>query len=611
MGFPLKFWADEGMFGTMKMNMTPTLKSIAFLKDVPQRAMRAAGKEARWFSLPAGKPLFVAGELADTIYFVLSGSLGAFSVNPTGGLDFVGHIRAGEPVGEMALFLGGIDLDGDGTVDDHPHTGSVYALRDSEVMAISRAGWERMVKAEPELMEAMMRVVLTRLGKAGQRNQRTAPKVFTLVSTSPTIDLSLRGRALKRACEAMGLTAVVVGEDEGDEKPAAFFDDLEQRHDVVILTSRIADSSWYRLSIRQADRIWVVGRADAKPSDPLLPDDDSPARALKLVDVVLLHSGTERQAAKPADWVKAAGASRIFHWTGVDGKDCDRLARIMCGISVGLVLSGGGARAYSHIGVVKAMREMGIPIDFIGGASMGSVIAGCVALGWSDDEIDYRIRKAFVESNPLGDYTLPVVGMVKGRRVDARLREHFGEAEIGDLELPFFATTTELNSGQTRVLRSGKLRHALRASISLPGILPPVVDGDELLVDGAVLNNFPVDTMRDLHRGYIIGSDVTRQPKGLNADEFAHPPSFLSWVLGHGFSSAPPIAGLLMRTATIRSNTAFGHDITDNLVLPELIDTELRDWEAYDATVESGYEAAKSSLKDFKLVANLPERQKA
>ncbi len=592
------------MFGPMAANITPTLNSISFLKDVPQRAMRAAGKEARWFSLPAGQPLFVAGEPADCIYFVMSGALGAFNMNSSGGLDFIGHIRSGEPVGEMALFLGGIDLDGDGAPDDHPHSGSVYALRDSEVMAISRKGWQRLVKAEPELLEAMIRVILRRLGKAGQRNARTAPKVFTLVATSPTIDLSLRSNALQNAAERLGFKAVVIDEDEGDEKPAAFFDELERNHDLVILISRIGDNNWFRLSMRQADRIWVMGRADAKPSTPLMPDDHSPARALKLVDVVLLHSGHERRAAKPREWANAAGASRIFHWTRIDGVDCDRLARVMCGVSVGLVLSGGGARAYSHIGAIKAIRELGFPIDFAGGASMGAVVAGCVALGWSDDQIEYSIRKAFVESNPLGDYTLPVVGMVKGHRVNARLKEHFGEAEIGDLSIPFFATATELNSGSTRIIRSGLLRDALRATISLPGILPPIVQGDDILVDGAVLNNFPVDTMRDMHRGFIIGSDVTREPQGLNAEEFSHPPSFLKWVMGHGFSSPPPIAGLLMRTATIRADSTFGHDITDVLVLPDLKDVELRDWRAYDATVEAGYNAAKSALQSSAMMTN-------
>lgn len=577
----------------MQIPLNPDLKTIPLLKDISQRAMRSAGKEARWFSLPAGQPLFLAGELADSIYFVVSGALGAFGP----GNDFVGHIRAGEPVGEMALFLGGTDQNGDGVREDKPHTGSVYALRDSEVVALSRAGWNKLVKSEPELLEGMIRIILRRLGRTGQRNVATVPKVYTLLATSPTIDLRLRSRALREALMRFGQKVAIIDEVQGHEKPAAFFDELEQNNDTVILIAAIGDTSWFKLATRQADRIWVLARGDARPSVPLMPEETSPAQRLKLVDVLLLHPGAERRAADPQEWLAAAGANRLFHWFGDSDADAMRLARVMAGRSVGIVLSGGGARAYSHIGAIRAIREKGIPIDFAGGASMGAVLAACVAMGWSDSEIDYRIRKAFVESNPLGDYNLPVVGMVRGKRVNARLEEHFGETEISDLKIPFFALSTNLTSGKVHIHRSGKLRTALRATISLPGILPPVVDGEDILVDGAVLNNFPVDCMRDLQQGFVIGSDVSGQPEGLNKEEFVRPLNFWQWVARNGFSSPPPIAGLLMRAATVRNDPKFGHDQADLIILPDLPGIELRDWTAYDAAVEAGYVAAKAALE--------------
>lgn len=583
----------------MQIPPNPDLKTIPLLKDVSQRAMRSAGKEARWFSLPAGQPLFLAGEMADSIFFVVSGTLGAFNSNN----EFVGHIRPGEPVGEMALFLGGVDTNGDGKTEDKPHTGSVYALRDSEVVALSRTGWNRLVKSEPELLEGMIRIILRRLGRTGQRDMATVPKVYTLLATSPTIDLRMRARALREALMKFGQKVAIIDEVQGDEKPAAFFDALEQNNDTVILIAAIGDTSWFRLATRQADRIWVLARGDARPSVPLMPEDTSPAQRLKLVDVLLLHPGTERRAARPQEWLDATGANRLFHWFGDSDADAMRLARVMAGRSVGIVLSGGGARAYSHIGAIRAIREKGIPIDFAGGASMGAVVAACVAMGWDDNEIEWRIRKAFVESNPLGDYNLPVVGMVKGKRVNARLLEHFGETDITDLKIPFYALSTNLTSGKVHLHRSGSLRQALRATISLPGILPPVVDGDDIFVDGAVLNNFPVDMMRDLHQGFIIGSDVSGQPEGLNREEFARPLSFWQWVARNGFSSPPPIAGLLMRAATVRNDPRLGQDMADVLVLPDLPGIELRDWTAYDAAVEAGYVAAKAALEASEIPA--------
>ena len=591
-------------FRPMSLDIAPTLKTIPFLEDVPKRALKAAGREARWFSLPAGWELFRAGDISTSIYFVLSGSLGTFRTMPDGRSELIGHVRAGEPVGEMALFEGAIDEDGDGAPDNAPHTSSVYALRDAEILEISRKGFDRLVKAEPEILTAMIRLMLSRLRESRKPTRRNAPKVFALVATSPTIDLSLRARSLKAALDRFGLKSRIIDEREGTDQPTGYFDELEAENDVVMLVSAVGDSAWYRLSVRQADRIWVFGRADARPSNPLMPEDDSPARSLKLVDVILLHHSSERRASRPVEWLDAAGAARLFHWRGMEGPACDRLARIMAGRSVGLVLSGGGARAYAHIGVVRAFREEGVPIDFVGGASMGAVVAGCVAMGWDDAEIDMRIRKAFVESNPLGDFHLPVVSMVRGKRVNTRLHEHFGDAEIGDLEIPFFAVSTNLSDGTYRVHRCGQLRKALRATISLPGILPPVVHEGEVLVDGAVLNNFPTDVMRELHRGLVVGSDVARAPEGLRADDFANPPGFLRWVWKNGFSAAPPIAGLLMRSATVSVNPTAGRELVDLLIVPELRDIELRDWEAYEEAVEAGYEAAKGllaqgSLQDY------------
>lgn len=585
------------MFFSMGKEFAPSLKNIPFLKDAPARALRAAGKEATWFSVPAGSPLFKVGEISDSIYFVLSGSLGTFRHTSDGNNEFIGHIRVGEPVGEMALFIGSVDEDGDGEADKAPHALSVYALRDTEMLEISRAGFRRLIKAEPEILEAMIRLILLRLRRAGSRSEGAEPRVFGLVAASPTIELSLRAEALQKSLARMGVKAAIIDEEMGDDKPPTFFDEIEAKNDIVLLISPVADTYWYRTVVRQADRIWVIGRADARPSHPLMPEDKSPIRSFKLVDVVLLHHGGERKASRPAEWMDAAGAVRVFHWSKMEGPACDSLARVMAGRSVGLVLSGGGARAYAHIGAIRAMRERGIPIDFVGGTSMGGVIAACVAMGWDDDEIDRRIRKAFVESNPLGDYNLPVVGMVRGRRVNNRLKEHFGDAEIGDLRMPFFAVSTNLTDGNHFVHRRGLVWKALRASIALPGILPPVVDEGDLLVDGGVMNNYPVEVLRDLHRGYIIGSDVTRVRRGLNSDDFIDPPGFFSWVMRHGFSAPPPIAGLLMRAATVSTTPTEGRSLTDVMILPELDDVELRDWKAYDQAVEAGYDAAVKALE--------------
>jgi NTE family protein len=329
----------------------------------------------------------------------------------------------------------------------------------------------------------------------------------------------------------------------------------------------------------------------------LPPEEPSPARQFRLVDVILLHHGMDRKAATTDEWRLACEASRLFHWRGVDDADAARLARVVARRAIGLVLSGGGARGYAHIGVIRALREAGLPFDMVGGTSIGAVIAACAAMGWDDNEIEERIRKAFVETNPIGDYVLPVVGLVRGRRVEDRLREHFGETLIEDLQVPFFAVSTNLVAGDIRVHRAGLLRNALRASISLPGILPPVLDGPHaLLVDGAVLKNFPVDILREMHRGPIIGVDVARRDT-IDPEDFRDPPGFLGWVAAHGFQTAPPIASLLMRAATLAIDPWEGRSGADLLIAPEMADMDMKDWKRFDEVVAAGYEAAVAALQ--------------
>ena len=503
-------------------------------------------------------------------------------------MELVGHIRPGEPVGEMSLIAG------------EPHEHAVYALRDTELLSISRSGFMSLVRSDPRILEKITRVIMVRMRQARKKVSRASePRVFGLLATSPTIDLKLRGRQLAASLQSMGLRVAIVGE-EAVGMPASYFDELEARNDIVLLLATIGDSPWFKLTQRHSDRIWVFARADARPSTPLLRDDPSPARQFRLVDVVLLHHGAERPVATTAEWQRAAEAARIFHWNGVGDEDCRRLARVMSGKSVGIVFSGGGARAYAHIGVIKALREAACPIDFVGGSSMGAIVGAGLACGWSDHEIDWRIRKAFVETNPLSDYRLPVVALVKGHKVDARLKEHFGERLIEDLPLPFFAVSTNLTQGTFQVHTQGLLREAMRATISLPGILPPFVADRQVLVDGAVLNNFPVDVMLDVHRGRIIGVDVAQAPEGLSADDFIDPPGFFGWTAAHGFKAAPPIANLLMRAATISINPNAHRGLTDILIAPELPGIELRDWRDYEAAVEGGYESMKQALSELK-----------
>lgn len=557
---------------------------IPFLRSAPKSVLKELAQHARWYSVPGGFPLFLENESAETMWFVRSGSLGAFRNNQNNTPELIGHIRAGEPVGEMAL------------ISDDKHSASVYALRDTEVFALDKATFNYFIRRHSELMQSLARTILFRTKQNRRKSAQANPKVFGLISASPTIEIEKRAKEIANAIKAIGKTVTIIN-DEHQNNSIEWFDEIERNNDFVLLCALLGDSVWSQICLRQADRIWVFGRTDAKPSYPLMPDNLSPLQEFRLVDVVLIKKVGKAPASTPREWLEAAGASRLLSWRESNEHDVKTLARTIAGTSVGLVLSGGGARAFSQIGAIRAFREAGYEFDFYGGTSMGGVVAACAAMGWNDNEIEDHIIRAFVHSNPLNDYILPVVAMTSGKKVEQRLYEHFGETLIEDLPRPYFCVSSNLSTARAKIHRVGRICDALRASIALPGILPPVVENNEVYVDGAVLNNFPIDIMRTMHRGMNIGVDVTAE-HDLNASEFINPGSFFSWVMKHGFHSPPPIAELLMRSATAASEPFKIANKSDIYIVPELGGIELRDWKSFDKAVDAGYAATVRYLKE-------------
>jgi NTE family protein len=273
--------------------------------------------------------------------------------------------------------------------------------------------------------------------------------------------------------------------------------------------------------------------------------------------------------------------------------DIERVARLIVGRSLGSVLSGGGARGFAHIGVVKALREAGMKIDSVGGTSIGAIIAAGVAADWSDEEMHERYRRAFVVGKPLSDYTLPFVAMTSGRRVTALLHEAFGDRDIEDLALPFFAVSANLTSGSVVVHRRGPLWYWLRSSSAIPGVLPPVFHQGQVLVDGAVMNNLPTDVMREQSVGDVVAVDIGADDV-LHAgiDEVASP---YGWrlLLDKLFAPRRPgMLSILLRSGMVNSEAASQErrKLASVLLTPPLKGVELLDWHAYDRAIELGYQ---------------------
>ncbi len=539
---------------------------------------------AAWFSLPGGTPLYDPGGPADELYFLRAGRLGAFRQEEGQEQQFLGVIRPGEPAGEMAF------------IAETPHSARVVALRDSEVLALPRDAFFEAADRDPLVMTELARLMILRSRQAATQASIGEPSVFGFLATNPGPPVRELVEAIGVAIEALGYEVAVAGA-ESLMAPMEWFANVERDHDFVLYAVESGEDAWKQVVGRQVDRLFRVGRGD-QPPPPVAAAAYEPLQRQRLVDLILVQpAGLHRPSGSEA-WLDVTQAARLFHIRDGDAYDVARIARLITGQSVGLVLSGGGARAYAHIGAIRALREFGVPIDFVGGASMGAIVAGGLAMGWEDAEMEARIRSAFVESSPVDDIAFPILALTHGEKVRARLNEHFGDEQISDLWLPFFCVSSNLTSGSYHVHRRGTLRNALRATISLPGVLPPVAEGGDVLVDGAVMKNFPADVMRAFQLGPIVGVDVTRG-RSINAADMHRPKSWIRWLLSGEWRRGPPIVALLMRAATVTTgrDLATARTASDLLITPKVDGVDIRDWRAFEPAVQAGYLAAKKTLE--------------
>ena len=540
---------------------------------------------AMWFSLPGGASLYEAGEEADQFFFLRAGRLGAFRQQEGHEIQFLGVIRPGEPAGEMALVAGA------------PHSATVTALRDSEVLSLGRDDFFEAVAKDPTVMTELARLMILRNRQSASGVVLGEPSVFGFIGLSQAVKVRAQAEQIASRIGKLGYRATIVGV-EALRAPTEWFSNVERDHDFVLYVAEADELAWKSLVGRQGDRLFRIAMASDPPPPPL-PDAQAaePLQVQQLTDLILLHPAGQGAPSGSEAWVASLRPARLFHLRDGHGSDTDRLARVLTGQSVGLVLSGGGARAYAHVGAVKALRERGVPIDFIGGVSMGAIVGAGVAMGWDDTELETRIRKAFVTSSPLDDIAFPMIALTHGDKVRERLTEHFGDRQIGDLWLPFFCLSANLTTGAYQLHRSGLVREALRASISLPGVLPPVTVDNNVLVDGAVLKNFPADLMRAIQLGPIVGIDVGRG-RSIEAEDVVPPPSLWRWLISGDWRRGPPIVSVLIRSATVRAGAEMivAHAATDVLVEPDVDEIELRDWKAFDRAVEIGYRATLEAL---------------
>ena len=581
---------------TARLRLRKVLQRAPLFADLDPTGMAAVERELTLLVLPGGAPLFRQGEPADAVYVVASGCLGVFRHEEEGEATepvLIAEVPPGNLVGEMSLLSHG------------KRTRSVAALRDSEVWRLAQTSFNALTAHHPEVLPALMRSVVARNAlETGKR--RRQPRTFAILPSGPDVPAARFAVMLADALGRIGNQVQMLGPESVDREPE-WFSRCEMDSSFVLYRADPTLTPWTELCLRQADCLVAVRNAD-NDFPTKLPFEVETAQSGAVFhrrrELVLLHDGRDPRPGSTAPLL-AGGLYGHHHHVRIDiHADIDRLARLLTGHAVGVVMAGGGARAFTHIGVVKALRECGVPIDLVGGTSMGAIVAAGVASRWNDQELDERFRKAFVEANPLSDYTLPLISLFSGRRVTRLLRAAFGEKDIEDLILPFYCMTANLTTSNADMHTVGRLWRWLRASVSIPGVLPPFNEAGEVHVDGGVIDNFPVRAMRRLGRGVTIGVDIDTGgalAAGAGVEEPWSAWQFfrrLVWKRNETLP-IPSIVRILLRSALVASTSRAAEDrgASELLIVPPMNHIDLLDWTSFDAAIELGYRTTMEGLE--------------
>jgi NTE family protein len=448
--------------------------------------------------LRRGDVLIRQGDLSDTLHFILAGR---FTVHVDGTAEPIAELSQGEPVGEIGFFAG------------LPRTATVVALRDSTVLTITREQFQQISGASPALLEAIVASLARRLAGGRRALADNAPRIRTLAIV-PAGDSRLSPAFVDMAREVFGsrsratfltrkeLTDRFPGVSLQHPTVSHWLNALEAEADLVVYIGEQTLTDWTEKCLRQADMALLIAFADA--STEVNPTERLAFSLLPSFGrrLVILHQSRSSIASGSASWLRGRDVFMHHHAALGDDADIRRLHRFITGNAAGFVAGAGGALGSAHLGVYKALAEAGAEFDILGGASVGAAMTAALACGADPERIDSGTHNIFVKSRALRRLTVPRYALVDHKTFDRALQAEFGAAAIEDLWIPFFAVSSNLSYFRPSVHRQGPVWQAVRASASIPGILPPFFTSEgEMLVDGALMDNVPLATMKQLKSG--------------------------------------------------------------------------------------------------------------
>jgi NTE family protein/lysophospholipid hydrolase len=589
---------------------------IALFGELDAGALTDLEKELEWVRLRGGETLFSEGDHGHDVYIIVNGRLRASVTDGEGCTRILEEVGRGAAIGELALLTG------------EPRAATIVAVRDSDLLKLTRDSFDALLTRHPRAMMQIARAAAMRLRHSVNHASRpAAPNAFALIPAGPGVPLAAFAARLADALRAHGTVLKLASADVDrllakrgisqcadhdvvHESIVAWLSAQEREHRFVVLVADTEWTPWTRRVLRQADRVLIVGRAG---DDPLPGRIESAAAEIGVTsrrELVLLQPEDCAQPSGTRTWLAPRTLGAHHHIRLGRDDDVNRLARRLSGRAIGLVMGGGGARGFAHIGTLRALAEAAIPVDIVGGTSIGALIAAAHARGISVEQF-FELARFFASRKKLLDRTLPITSLMAGRKVSALYQHVFGELLIEDLWTPLFVVSSGLSRAHSITHEQGSVWRAVRASTAIPAIFPPLLaDDGEVLVDGGVMNNMPLDVMRErCEGGTVIG--LNPMPTNDKMTPYHFGPSLTGWEALKGrfglFGSrtrAPSIIGAVMRATEINSANRMRQppfrDLADLLIEPPLGAYPILAFDRYEPIIDIGYRSARDAIATWR-----------
>ena len=545
------------------------LRNVPLLAGLPDDQLEQLAGRVRRVRVPAGSWVMRQGEAAHSMYIVRTGQLEAVDVGPPESL--IRLMRRGEVIGELAL------------IRQATRTASVRARRDAELLEFDRESFDELILSLPGFALGLTRALGERLARP--------PSVQPPGNTICVLDVDggqLVGAVADQLVAALRQFGSVEWLRTGD---LTAIDRAENSSDKVVLScSGTPDDPWTDVCVTEAHVLVALS------SGGLNRFWREHITQLQGCELLVLGRGLEAGVFESLQ-------PREIHVVIDRGSEADAvrsLARRLAGRALGIVLSGGGAAAFAHVGVVSELLEAGLQFDRSAGVSLGSLVAGAVAADYTPEELYEVFERSFVKTNPTTDVTLPIYSLLRGAKTRRLLREVAGNRRIEELPRRFFCVSCDLVSHEAVVHRVGLAADAIYASLAIPGVFPPLATEDgRLLVDGGVIDNLPVSRM-SRSEGPVIAVDVT---SGLSGRPTAGRPRLeplkraVRRALTGNELPTPHLGATIVRAITAgRTDVHAARLSADVVIAPDVNGVGLTDWTSLPRAVELGRRAARKAL---------------